>query len=226
MTKGGGSLSPNPGGEEGAIFFEVRRYGEVESTNDLAFELASAGCPEGTTVLADSQSRGRGRRGRRWHSPPGTNLYFSFLLVPGRDRREWPDLSWVIAGAVARVLAARGVPAVAIKNPNDVLAGGRKIAGVLLENRVGPSEPPPVVAGVGINVNTSSRDLPDDLRERTTSLREETGCEADREELLQEVLRSLAEGYRLWTAQGAGEARRRLEEEGIGFAGFGDEGRK
>lgn len=204
----------------GTVTFEIHPYGEVDSTNDLAFGLAAEGFGEGTTILADSQRKGRGRRGRTWHSPPGANLYFSFLLAPERDQREWPELSWVIAGAVALGLVSRGVSSLAIKSPNDVLARGRKIAGVLLENRVGAGRAAPVVAGIGLNVNMPSPEVPDDIREGTTSVMEETGKLMERNGLLGDLLRTIGECYRQWAVGGGGELRRRMETQGIAFIGF------
>lgn len=221
MTGGGRA----DGDAIGVIGGEIRRYGEVDSTNDLAFDHAAAGCPEGTTVVAESQRAGRGRRGRSWYSPGGANLYFSIVLRPSRPRREWPEIPWVVAGAVAAGLARAGVRNLSIKSPNDVLAGGRKIAGVLLENRVGGSVRTAVVAGVGLNVNLPRRLMPEGLRETATSVEEETGAPAERETLLLGLLSSIDGHYRTWELRGGEEVRRRLEGEGLRFVGFDVEGR-
>ena len=127
-------------------------YGEIGSTSDLLKDLAAAGATEGTAVIALGQSRGRGRRERVWHSPPGRGLYLSVLLRP-----DWPaaEAGWlaVLGGlAVAQALERHGVAGVAIKHPNDVMAGGRKIAGILIEPRLGGGRIEHAVVGIGVNL--------------------------------------------------------------------------
>jgi BirA family biotin operon repressor/biotin-[acetyl-CoA-carboxylase] ligase len=197
----------------------------VESTNDVAFELAARGRPEGTVVIAGFQRSGRGRRGRTWFSPPGRNLYLSILLRPGKGMKELPELSWVVAGAVALVLRNAGVRnQVALKCPNDVLVGGRKIAGILLENRIGPGQPDLVVAGIGLNVELTPEELPDDLSGRVTSLVMEGCGQRDPEELCQGICRFLEVVYREWNSEGGGAVRRRLMLEDIALQGFTPQG--
>ena len=121
----------------------------IDSTNAEALRRAAAGAPSGTLVWARSQERGRGRHGRRWQSPPG-NLYASLLLAPRCARRDWSQVSFVAAVAVVDALAVVA-PALSVrfKWPNDILAPGGKIAGILLEatpNGAG------LVIGVGVNV--------------------------------------------------------------------------
>lgn len=123
------------------------------STNDDARALAAAGAPHGTLVVADAQTGGRGRRGRRWHSPPGDNLYASFVLRPELPLAEAPSLSLVAGLAVAEAIAEHAPHAnVHVKWPNDVRVGGKKLAGVLLEASLRGGELAWVVLGVGINV--------------------------------------------------------------------------
>jgi BirA family biotin operon repressor/biotin-[acetyl-CoA-carboxylase] ligase len=193
----------------------------VESTNDVAFELAARGRPEGTVVIAGFQRSGRGRRGRTWFSPPDRNLCLSILLRPEKGMRELPELSWVVAGAVALVLRDAGVRnQIVLKCPNDVLVGGRKIAGILLENRIGPGQPALVVAGIGLNVELTPEELPGDLSGRVTSLLMEGCGERDPEELCRRICRSLEEVYREWGSDGGGAVRRRLIREKIALQGF------
>jgi BirA family biotin operon repressor/biotin-[acetyl-CoA-carboxylase] ligase len=144
----------------------------VGSTQDIAFELLAEGRPHGTLVVADHQTGGRGRGQRVWHSTPGKSLLFSLLLD-----LEPPDtfasvLTVAIATSLARAMQdVAGVPA-RIKFPNDILVRGRKVAGILLEVRdYGASHR--VVAGVGVNVNQLRDELPDEIRDFATSLREE-----------------------------------------------------
>lgn len=210
---------------EGSFGREVHRFDEVPSTNDLAMDLASLGRSEGTVVVAGSQTRGKGRRGRRWFSPPGKNLYLSIILRPRRKRGEWPELSWVVAGGVARLLAGAvlGGP-VTLKCPNDVLVGDRKIAGILLENRMTPALTSGMVAGIGLNVNLREEDLPGEMKGLATSIAVETGEETDLGELLVSICGSVEKTYREWTVHGGHRVRRSLEEEGIVFAGFSKNG--
>jgi len=201
---------------------EERRFEVAASTNDLAFDLASAGCPEGTIVIAGRQTGGRGRQGRTWFSMPGASLTFSVVLRPRRKQQEWPELPWVVAGSVAETLTASGVGEVALKSPNDVMAGAGKIAGILLENRL-PRTGPAVVAGIGVNINIRHEEFPADLRESATSLLEVLGGKKrDPEEVLEGVCRSLDELYDIWQREGAALVRVRLEEKGIAFRDFPD----
>jgi BirA family biotin operon repressor/biotin-[acetyl-CoA-carboxylase] ligase len=151
----------------------IRRLVLVEaiaSTNDLARELAAQGAPSGTVVLAESQSAGRGRHGRSWHSPAGVGLYVSVLLRP---RAAAPELTrWTLGAAVAACESCRGlVPAaVEIRWPNDLLGDGRKLGGVLAECRTGGGPSAALVLGTGLNVAHRAEDFPPELRASATSL--------------------------------------------------------
>jgi BirA family biotin operon repressor/biotin-[acetyl-CoA-carboxylase] ligase len=149
---------------------------------------------EGTVVAADVQTAGRGRLGRRWEAPAGTSLLFSTALVPAVPAERLPGLTLVAAQAVADALATTGVEP-RLKWPNDVLLGGRKVAGILGEARDGR-----VVLGIGINVNISAGDLPRDALRPATSLLLETGAPLDRGELLAVTLAALEPRYDAWLA--------------------------
>jgi BirA family biotin operon repressor/biotin-[acetyl-CoA-carboxylase] ligase len=137
--------------------------GEVESTNDIARLLAAGGLPEGTAVVAVQQTRGRGRYGRTWVSPPG-GLWCSLILRP-RTEADWGPLSLAIALAVAEAIDLAAGAHAMIRWPNDVVIGARKAAGILIE---AGSEA--VIVGIGINVNNDPSALPGDLRTAATSL--------------------------------------------------------
>ncbi len=141
---------------------------ETGSTNDDAFAAARAGALPGTTFVADIQTRGRGRRGHAWTSPPGENLMFSILLHSDLPAERVSALSLVVGLAVRSVAARRVDARVVVKWPNDVLVGRRKLAGILVETRVGGSVVDAIVVGVGINVRM--RELPDDIANVATSL--------------------------------------------------------
>jgi BirA family biotin operon repressor/biotin-[acetyl-CoA-carboxylase] ligase len=162
----------------------VHRVGTVASTQDAAFALAARGAADGTAVVADSQTAGRGRRGHRWHDEPGASLLVSVIVRTPLAAGTRPLLSYVAAVAVVETLRrAAGVEA-RVKWPNDVLVAGRKVAGILLEARDAV-----VVAGIGLNV--SQRRFPPELAGRATSLALETGRAVDREAVLPVLLEEL-----------------------------------
>ena len=131
----------------------------VDSTNALAHTLALHGAPHGTLVTATEQTAGRGRQGRRWVAPPGSSLLCSLVL------REVPRLLPLAAGVAVAEVAGDGAR---VKWPNDVLLGGRKLAGILVEGR--PQEAWAVL-GIGINVAVDVADLPEELRSQVATLR-------------------------------------------------------
>ena len=142
---------------------------EVESTNDLAWDLAQQGADEGACVIADTQTRGRGRAGRSWHTAPSKGLALSVLLHPGCDRGALTTAPLVAGLALARGLEALGFHA-RLKWPNDLLAGERKLSGILAESRRNAEGTDIVVLGVGVNVAQAEDDFPPELRAQATSL--------------------------------------------------------
>lgn len=151
----------------------------IGSTNDRARELAEEGAEHGEVVVAEAQTEGRGRRGRGWVSPPRRNLYFSVVLRPDLPPARAPELTLVASVAICEALRQAGVHA-GIKWPNDLLASGRKIAGILTELAADPERVSWVVIGVGVNVNARGEDFPDDLRGEATSVLLERGQAAPR----------------------------------------------
>ena len=148
-----------------------RWLAETASTNDVAREWALTGAPDGALVVAARQTRGRGRRERTWDSPAGTGLYASFVLRPDWPADQAPNLAIVAGMAAFRALEKAGVRDLRMKWPNDVLANGRKICGVLVEPRLGAGRIEFAVAGIGINVGQGADDFPPDLRQPATSCR-------------------------------------------------------
>ena len=161
----------------------IRWYDVVASTNDVAREWAQVEERDGLVVVADYQTKGRGRRGAVWVTPVGETLAFSIVLRPTMARALWARLALVTGLAVAKVLESRGLFA-EVKWPNDVHIGGKKICGILLE-----SIDDFVVIGVGINVNVSN--FPAELNHIATSMKCETGNVYDREELLENFINSI-----------------------------------
>lgn len=177
---------------------------ETTSTNAVAAERARAGAPDGLVVVAEHQTAARGRLDRTWETPARSSLAFSMVLRPEAPASSWPWLPLLTGHTVAKTLRARGYDA-AVKWPNDVLIGEEKVAGILLERVETPAGPAAVI-GIGLNVDQSQEELPVPT---ATSLRLASGTEADRTEVLLDLLRSLREAYDAWQAGGA-EATARL----------------
>jgi BirA family transcriptional regulator, biotin operon repressor / biotin---[acetyl-CoA-carboxylase] ligase len=169
-----------------------REYRYLESTPSTQLLLPPE-APEGAVAAASEQTEGRGRLGRRWLAPAGTSLLCSVQLRPEIPGERLPELTGVAARACAEAIEAVTGLAPELKFPNDLLLGGRKVAGVLAEAREGR-----VVLGIGINVNVSDDDLPTDVDLPATSLLVESGRETDRAELLVELLDRLERGYDAW----------------------------
>jgi len=151
--------------------------------------------PEGTAVVTDHQTRGRGRLGRIWEDIPGRSILMSVLLRPRPPMPLWPELSLVAAEAVARALRSETGVDATLRHPNDVVVAGRKLVGVLPE-----AIPGRVVLGIGVNVNQVAEELPAETVKPSTSLRIELGREVERAPLLAAILAELEQGYDAWAA--------------------------
>jgi BirA family biotin operon repressor/biotin-[acetyl-CoA-carboxylase] ligase len=173
-----------------------RYHDEIESTNVEAKVLAQKGAPEGTVVVAEAQTAGRGRLGRRWTSPAGKGLLFSVLLRPPLPMSEAHLLTVVAAAAAAEAIEKHIGGPVAIKWPNDLFIGDRKVGGILMEVSGEQDEVDWVVLGMGLNVNTEFSELPVALRRTATSLKIVTGEPCDRSEVLASLLLSLESHYK------------------------------
>jgi BirA family biotin operon repressor/biotin-[acetyl-CoA-carboxylase] ligase len=169
------------------------------STNLVARAMAREGEHEGSIVVADHQSGGRGRMGRRWISPPGVNLYCSLLLRPAVPSRRVPEIPLLAAAAIHQALS-REFPGLqsSIKWPNDILVNGRKVCGILCEMESEPDMTHFVVVGFGLNVNLAV--IPEELQGTATSIFQETGRPASRSNLLAEILNGFEPVYEEWLA--------------------------
>jgi len=188
--------------DAGTIGREVRWYDTLPSTNELARREAEAGAAEGLVLVAEQQTAGRGRLGRAWVSPPG-GLWFSIILRPSLGVAQIPLVGLAAAIATAAAIEETTGLHPRLKWPNDVLVGGRKVAGLLLE--AGPvrrDSPAWLVAGIGINVNVAPEALPSRPRYPATSLAAATGGSADRGRLLRALLRRLNRDYDELRARG------------------------
>lgn len=181
---------------------DIRVFHETTSTNDVVEKLARDGVKEGAVVFAESQTRGRGRLGRRWISPGKKGLWFSILLRPELRPQEATQIT--IAGATALARAIRSMTGLAaqIKWPNDILIGGKKVAGSLTELNAELDQLKYVILGIGLDVNMTAGDFPTELRKIATSLRLESGKPVHRAELASLILRELDRDYaRVTTGQ-------------------------
>jgi BirA family biotin operon repressor/biotin-[acetyl-CoA-carboxylase] ligase len=173
------------------------------STNSDVSALGRAGAPEGTVVVTDAQTAGRGRLGRSWVSRPGLNLYMSILLRPRIVPAAAPQLALVAGLAVAEAFEEEGAAA-SIKWPNDVLLGGRKACGILTELEAEADRVDFVVVGIGVNLNSVDDDFPPELRTRATSLRLARGREVERARFAAQLLSRFEQCYSRFREHGFG----------------------
>jgi BirA family biotin operon repressor/biotin-[acetyl-CoA-carboxylase] ligase len=166
----------------------VRVYDSVDSTNAQAMRLIDGGESLPVLVLAERQTAGRGRRGRRWVSPFAENLYYSLAMRVDGGMRQLEGLSLLVGLAVVKMLRDMGVNGAGLKWPNDVLVGGRKLAGVLLELTGDPADVCHVVVGIGINVNMRASD---EVDQSWTSMLLESGGVIDRNQVVAHLSKAL-----------------------------------
>lgn len=149
---------------------QVHYFETVESTNTLALEMGQAGAATGTVLVAETQTKGRGRLGKAWCSPPGKGLYCTVLLRPEISVHHLPRITLAAGLAAARAIDELSGQQSGIKWPNDVLIQGRKVAGILAECALAGGEWPVVALGVGINLGTKLEQFPEELRLTASSL--------------------------------------------------------
>jgi BirA family biotin operon repressor/biotin-[acetyl-CoA-carboxylase] ligase len=173
---------------------EILHYAEIASTNTLAMDLAQKGAVDGTVIIAETQTIGKGRLGRTWTSPRG-NLYVSIILRPSVPISKAPLITLMGAVAVASGIRRQcGVPA-GIKWPNDILLSGKKVSGLLTEMSAEPDRIRHIVLGIGVNVNMDSRALQPEVRRMSTTLAAATGRPVDRTALVRTLLAELDRWY-------------------------------
>ena len=174
----------------------IHAYKSVKSTNEIASFLAESGEKEGTVIVTEEQTQGKGRLGRRWHSPPKAGIYVSIILKPAFTPDEAPGLAIMTALALADTFGELTSGKIQIKWPNDILLNGKKVAGILTELSAEKKKINHVIIGIGINVNHTKEDFPDDLKTVATSLRIINKKKADRVNLLQSFLKAFENEYR------------------------------
>jgi BirA family biotin operon repressor/biotin-[acetyl-CoA-carboxylase] ligase len=182
-------------GKTKVIGRDIRVFEETTSTNDVIEKLARDGVKEGVVVFAESQTKGRGRLGRKWTSPTHKGLWFSILLRPELTPQETTQLTVASATALRRAIKNITGISAEIKWPNDLLISGKKIVGILTEMSAEVDRVRHVILGIGVDVNQDATEFPPELRKIATSLKAEAGEEICRAELAAEILRQLDFDY-------------------------------
>ncbi|MBF0416860.1 MAG: biotin--[acetyl-CoA-carboxylase] ligase [Magnetococcales bacterium] len=185
--------------------FTPERYqfhAHLDSTNRYTLDLARTGAPEGTVVVADAQSQGRGRLGRLWASPPGENLYLSMLLRPAIPVAHAPRLTLVAGLAALDAIRETGVTEARLKWPNDILVQGRKLAGILMEMAAEGERVRHVVVGVGVNVNGRAEQFPAEVAARAITMADILQKRIERGIVLARLLSAWEAWYRLFFDEG------------------------
>jgi BirA family biotin operon repressor/biotin-[acetyl-CoA-carboxylase] ligase len=180
-------------------------HDELGSTNTEMFRLAENGASEGTAVIADTQTQGRGRLDRTWISPPGVNIYISLLFRPSIPARESPLLTLIASIAIVEVLKKNGVEKPFIKWPNDVQIDGKKVAGILTEMKPKGESVEFVIVGIGVNVNMTREEINSKMREAArvaTSIKEHVGRDVDRAKFTADLLLEIESWHKLFEKKG------------------------
>jgi len=171
----------------------IHHLDETDSTNRVAADLAQEGAAHGTAVVAEAQTAGRGRLGRSFYSPPYSNLYTSIVLRPNLDTSSAPTLLLAagigVAETVSCILGEGADPE--IKWPNDVLLGGLKTSGILMEIEAEENRVSHAILGIGVNLNVDRNEFPDEFRERATSLRSHSGLSVNRADFTRQLFENL-----------------------------------
>jgi BirA family biotin operon repressor/biotin-[acetyl-CoA-carboxylase] ligase len=180
----------------------IFQFGETDSTNSKAHELARQGYPEGTLILADHQTSGRGQFGRTWHSPDGKGVYLSLVLRPDTSPARIPGITLLTAVCLAETFSESHGLEISIKWPNDILVRGRKLSGILTEMVLTGDILDYVIVGVGINLTQGMDDFPEEIRPHATSFMLEVCSYPDREAIIAEFLERFEKAYRVFLERG------------------------
>ncbi|MBD7906935.1 biotin--[acetyl-CoA-carboxylase] ligase [Sporosarcina gallistercoris] len=176
-------------------FLQTKQYGRTirhiescPSTQMLAHEEAQNGAPDGMVIIADEQTAGKGRLSRPWSSAAGKGIWMSVITRPELTPQQAPQMTLVAAVAIVRAIEELTEVTPTIKWPNDILAGGRKLTGILTELQADPDRVKAIILGIGMNVNQQSQDFPEEIRAIATSLSIEEGQPVNRAKLTAKVL--------------------------------------
>ena len=184
---------------------KIYAFWSVGSTNEFAYSRASQGETEGTLVIAEQQSKGRGRKSRSWDSPFNKGLWFSLILRPELPASRAGLVPYLAGVSVSEAIENLMGLEPDVKWPNDLLLNGRKFCGILSEVEFENSTIKFIILGIGINVNHKSNEFPAEFREQATSLHIESGAQIDRVELLSEVIWQLEKKYIAMKQNGFGD---------------------
>nr|WP_295971642.1 biotin--[acetyl-CoA-carboxylase] ligase [uncultured Bacillus sp.] len=174
----------------------------VDSTQRIASRLSLEGAPEGTVIIAEEQTGGRGRMGRQFYSPKYSGVWLSIILRPKLPPQKAPQLTLIAAVAVVQAIEEVTSLRPEIKWPNDILIGGKKVTGILTEMQAESDRIDSVIIGIGINANQEPEDYPEDLQKVATSLYIESGTKVNRAELTRQLLLKLENLYHLYLKEG------------------------
>lgn len=180
----------------------IHHFLEIDSTNLKAYRLAMEGAEEGEVVVAESQSQGRGRLGRKWFSPPYLNLYLSVILRPRIPPHQASVMTLLAAVATAEAIQSSSGLIPSIKWPNDILLGEKKVAGLLNEIHSEADRIHFIILGIGVNLNMEAKMFPEEIRQKATSLRIERGEPIPRKEFFQILLQRLEGWYSIFFKEG------------------------
>ncbi|MBU5213627.1 biotin--[acetyl-CoA-carboxylase] ligase [Bacillus sp. Gen3] len=174
----------------------------IDSTQKVAHQLAQEGCPEGTIVVAEEQTNGRGRLTRHWHSPKFTGIWMSIVLRPKLPPFKAPQFTLITAVAVVQAIEQLCDLQPEIKWPNDILIKGKKVTGILTELQADSDKIHSIIIGIGINVNQTREDFPEELHSVATSIAIENGGKLSRSILIQQILANLEKYYQIYLDKG------------------------
>ncbi|SHH42321.1 BirA family transcriptional regulator, biotin operon repressor / biotin-[acetyl-CoA-carboxylase] ligase [Caloranaerobacter azorensis DSM 13643] len=173
---------------------KIIHFDSIDSTNIKAKQLAAEGAKEGTVVIAEEQTMGRGRLGRGWVSPKGKGIWMSIILRPNIDPIDASKVTQIGAAAVWSALSKVGVDAY-IKWPNDIVLNGKKVCGILTEMSAELNRINYLVIGIGVNVNINSQEIPKEINNIATSIKAEVGHDVDRKFITAEILNNFERFY-------------------------------
>lgn len=180
----------------------VHFYESVESTQKITHRLAQENAPEGTLVIAEEQISGRGRMARSWYSPKGTGIWMSLLLRPSLPPQKAPQFTLIAAVAIVEAIESTCFLSVDIKWPNDLLINSKKVTGILTELQADSEQIHSLIIGMGINVNQSTDDFSEEIRDIATSLHIESGKTFSRASIVQEIMFNLEKYYAMYISEG------------------------
>lgn len=196
------------------IGHEIHHFDQVDSTQQVAHQMAKQGKPHGTVVIADEQVKGKGRMARTWNSPKGKGIWMSLLLRPNLPPVQAPQITLLAATVLAKTIAQRSKLVPQIKWPNDLLVNHKKVSGILTEMQAEQDTIQYIVLGIGINVNQEEDEIPEEIRYKASSLKRESGYNWKIQEIIQEILRQFETAYEQYENFGFGMIKKDWEHYG------------